>query len=212
MSPSRTARPPRRLLLVAGLTAALGITGIGFGIANSHADESTPTALGPFDTEQECTDYRSAHLPVGDITDISDCFESDGKYYYTDPYAEPSSAFADESPTISVDATDDLADGQSVLVTGSGFSPGGEYQVGEWAQQATPVDSDPEELGVPVRAVRADDAGNISASLTVRKTFPKLNEHFGESADCSNETCTISVVLNAKGSIVESNTVALSFN
>jgi hypothetical protein len=107
--------------------------------------------------------------------------------------AAPAVADPGAGPSVSVNPSTDLVDGQSVSVTGAGYTAGQEFSVVQCGQ------SQGVELcgwvAGPAGVVDAD--GNASTVLTVKATFVGYDENGEEvgPVDCTAEgtTCTVGV-------------------
>jgi Neocarzinostatin family len=83
-------------------------------------------------------------------------------------------------PHVSVTPNTDLVDGQTVTVSGGGYSPGSSLGM---VQCPTGADSIDDCDGRTARSFSADGAGNFVQSLDVRRVIQRSS--VGEETDCS---------------------------
>jgi hypothetical protein len=111
------------------------------------------------------------------------------------------------APIIQIDPATGLSDGQSVAVTGSGFTPGAMIYFGQCKSAAEVSICNAEAAG----GVFADEAGNISGSLVVRTSFEGVDTGTGAPAGTVNCSGTAACVVAAGDDTQVLNQVALSF-
>lgn len=107
--------------------------------------------------------------------------------------ATPASA----ATAISVTPNTGLSDGQTVSVTGSGYTPGAAVNVGECAS-ATVCSSD-------VKYLTADANGAISVSLDVKKSFTAKDWNTGQDIEvnCAAVQCNVTAWEQTTGNTVQ---------
>lgn len=107
--------------------------------------------------------------------------------------ATPASA----ATAISVTPSSGLSDGQTVSITGSGYTPGAAVNVGECAS-ATVCSND-------VKYLTADANGAVSVTLDVKKAFTAKDWSTGQdvNVDCAAAQCNITAWEQTSGNTVQ---------